>query len=664
MALREFLFALLLPLPPWVGFWIFRRKGRVGLSFGYFLGGILAVLALPWPKLTGQPIPSAQMGGALFGFTLFLQAHREGKQGVRRLAMGVGGASIFVAAFLQHMKLSLSSLPLFWATAVAQGLLWLLLSDLGYRITHGAFLQVRVPLVGTLALGIGALIHHVLPAAMRVEAPRLTWPAALVAGFLLGLVALEQLKWMRKKGTWVEGRGEALRGALSILDKDDRPEGPSLSVTMDTEQGMALVDEKGRIMETNGALSRLVGLPRHQLRGYMLEGLAQGDVLPVWEHLRQQLLQQGYALSHGTLASAEGSYLLAQFEAVAYDRGMALVWVARTEASGLCVRALGKRNVLSEGEGSSRILANALGSILPAVEQILAETKEPRTREAAERILLGAHRAGATHQAVRDEAELEAGATLEAMLPRLQKMVPAEFQVHCKTGPMVLRTAPEPLQKMVTHLVLNARQAMRRGILTVAVEPVQLGGRPWALLSMEMEGDMVPKAQDSVGFGWLQEAVRDGRGMLELSEDPEGRIWPTIFLPVARGQVIVDPAPLKDRMVWIVDQDALVRGALGNLVVDHGGEFEAFADLREMLHLSRLGVVPDLLVLERSPQLERFQRALRNFQREAIPTLVLGSGEALSLSPTGLGLRKVGFLEKPFPSQDFVQSLLALLEHD
>ena len=94
MSLADLTAALLLPLPPWLGFWIFRRRGRVGLSYGYFLGGILAVLAQPWAHLTGLPLPAAQLGAALFGFTLFLQAQREGVQGVRRLAVGVGGASL------------------------------------------------------------------------------------------------------------------------------------------------------------------------------------------------------------------------------------------------------------------------------------------------------------------------------------------------------------------------------------------------------------------------------------------------------------------------------------------------------------------------------------------------------------------------------------------
>jgi hypothetical protein len=69
-----------------------------------------------------------------------------------------------------------------------------------------------------------------------------------------------------------------------------------------------------------------------------------------------------------------------------------------------------------------------------------------------------------------------------------------------------------------------------------------------------------------------------------------------------------------------------------------------------------------LLVLERQPQLERFQTALRKLSRNPLPALILGSGQALPLDPAAFGIHQVGFLDKPFPSQDFIQSLLALLQ--
>ena len=105
-----------------------------------------------------------------------------------------------------------------------------------------------------------------------------------------------------------------------------------------------------------------------------------------------------------------------------------------------------------------------------------------------------------------------------------------------------------------------------------------------------------------------------------------------------------------------------MREALENLVIRKGGQAMAFPNLGALLRASKEHDPPDALVLERSPKLERFAKAMSGFQREPIPTLVMGNGQAQPVSPLRLGLLKLGFIEKPFPSQEFVQSLLALLK--
>jgi hypothetical protein len=652
---ENWMLALLLPLPPWLGFWIFRRKGRVGLSYGYFLGGILALLTLPWPHLVGKPFPSAHMGGALFGFTLFLQAHREGGQGLRRLGVGVGGASIFSLLLMLQLEIPLQSLLAFWATAIGEALLWLLLSDLLYALTRGRWLQARMPAVGGLTLTLGSLMLRPWPD----ELPRLPWPAAALAGVLLGLVALQQLLWLRANGTWVEGRGEALRTALSLLERGEKPEGPSLAYTLEATQGMVLVNEKGLVLEANGPLARAVGFPRHQLRGYRLNQLVQGEGQAVWEDLQTQLLQHGCGKAGGTLADAEGGWAPVTLEAVAFDRNMALVWISSPEPATLALRGSRGSAVLLESQGTSIRLANTLGTILPAAEHILATTQEPETRTAAERILVAAQKVRPS--TTDPDVELPALDAMDALIPWLQRMLPPHFKVGHQGPDLLLRTSPESLKKIATHLLLHARQAITRGTLTLTLTPRVLGGRTWALMGVEVDGPPGRAPRELLGSAWLQEAVRMGRGMLELNQDPEGGLWPSIYLPVVAGPTLIESDPLRGRTAWIVDQDPGVRDALASLVVAQGGRAEAFGELKDMLRASRDLPAPDLLVLERTSQLMRFHRALRGFQREPLPTLVLGNGEALPVNPGSLGLRRLGFLDKPFPSQEFIQSLLALL---
>jgi FixJ family two-component response regulator len=123
----------------------------------------------------------------------------------------------------------------------------------------------------------------------------------------------------------------------------------------------------------------------------------------------------------------------------------------------------------------------------------------------------------------------------------------------------------------------------------------------------------------------------------------------------------VSARPLEGRHIWVVDQDSLAREALMTLIHLRGGHVQAYEDLRHLLRESRGQRQPDVLVLERTPRLERFHRSLRAFQKEPIPTLVMGMGQPLPVNPSSLGLRRLGFIEKPFRIGTFLESVMALL---
>jgi hypothetical protein len=659
---RDLVFLLLLPLPPWVGFQLFKRKGRVGLSYGYFLGGIVCVLALPWAVLTGLPVPTAHLGGSLLGFTLFLQALREGAQGLRRLAVGLGGATVFILVLLTLLKLPLESVAVFWAVALVQGLLWLLLSDLAYLLTRGRWLQTRMPVAGASAMALVTLglrfIHTTQPHAHIL--------AAVVGGMLLGFVALEQLLWLRQKGTWVEGRGEGLRSALTLLDQGQPVATPSLSLVLEAKQPLFLINEKGRFLEVNGPFSVLVGMPRHTLRGYAVESLLQGDSRPVWDELKDQLVRQGFARTHATLVGKDGTFEDVELEAVGFDSNLALVWVSEAATGALAVRGEAGCAVLSGGmdAGSSQALVNALGTIIPTADQIIAEAGTEPVRELGRLVLRAAQRLRPL-ATLGDPATgiLDSLAAMEALKPYLQRTLPPEVEFRHRTALMPLPVSEEDLQRVATHLVMHGRQALRSGSVTLLMEKATIGGRAWALWRIEVAGELDSPPVEVMGLAWLLQSVRQARGMLECARDIHGGLWPKVYLPVDAPPAPALPRPLLDQTIWVMDRDPLVREALTVLIRQEGGSVESFGTLRELLKRSRDAAPPSLLVLERQPQLERFQSALRKLSRNPLPALVLGSGQALPLDPSAFGIHQVGFLDKPFPSQDFIQSLLALLQH-
>lgn len=657
MGFADLIAALLLPLPPWLGFWIFRRKGRVGLSYGYFLGGILSVLALPWAHFTGQPIPAAQLGGALFGFTLFLQAQREGVQGVRRLAVGVGGATGFLLLLLLRLQLPWQEVARFWAGALFESLLWLLFSDLAYRWAEGRQLELRMPLVGALALGGGALLQVFLPAG----APRLPWAAAILAGLLLGLVALQQLLWLREQGAWVEGRGHGLRMALALLEKTPTTAAPSLALGLDPRQAMCLLDGQGRILESNGLFSLQAGLPRHRLRGYDLDALFQGGDAPAWEGLRKQLLRYGCASLQATQVREDGTFRPVTLEASPFDRGMALLWIGDPTSGSLALRG-GTSALEPAGEDDARrSTVNALLALSVVAEQLRAGSGNLPPDSVLEHLEAATARLNPVEPAGNPGPGLEGRSALEGLLSRLRVLLPAGGSVRVEAADLPLLVDAERLQKIVTHLVMHALERTRTPHLLLALEPVDLGGRRFGLLRLENEGGQLRWPRELFGLAWLLQAIHEAGGLLELDMDPQSGLLPRIYLPSA--DTLKEPLfrPLEGRRIWVVDQDPLARTTLQSLARMAGATAETFTDLRHLLRDSRGRPLPDLLVLERTPRLERFQRALRGFQKEAIPTLVLGMGLPMPVSPGSLGLRRLGFLEKPFRAPSFLESAMSLL---
>lgn len=664
MTLAHLLFALLLPVPPYLGFWIYRLKGRVGLSYGYFLGGILGILALPWHLALpqAQAFPSGHMGGTLLGFSLFLQAYREGRHGLRRLLFGVGGATAFGLLFCIQLGLDPEPLGWFWAAALLESLVWLLLSDLGYRLTRGRWLEARVPLIGGLAFLLATLGLRLF----KPPLPLLHWQAAALAGVLLGLVALQQLRWLRANGIWVEGRGDGFRTALSVLERDAKVDAPALAYGIESPQPVLLLNEKGVVLEANGAFGRLVGMARHQLRGYALKDLMQGQSAGAWEDLLGQLNRSGRGSTTATLVKADGTFGDLEMQAAAFDRNMALAWVASTAEDPLALpQGHGAFSGDTHPDAQRRLaVVNALGAVLPLAERILTETREEGTRNLAALLLAGCQRLSPTLPLSSDEVAegLEARDFLEGLRAKLQRMLPTEVAVVLEAEALRVRLRPEALERIATHLLLHARQRLHAGVLTLQLTPVDLGGRGWGLMRVRAEGLGAKAPATLLGLGWLQQLLSEGRGMLELGQDPEGVLTPLAYLPLADRSLQGDAEPLQGRCFWLVDQDHLVRETLQGVLRKAGAAHcEGFADIRELLRASHGGRLPDLLVLERTPRLERFQNSIRKFQRQPIPTLVMGTGQALPVSPASLGLTRVGFIEKPFPSQEFLQSALAVL---
>ena len=502
-------------------------------------------------------------------------------------------------------------------------------------------------------MGAGALAQLLLPPG----APRLSWPSAILAGLLLGLVALQQLKWLREQGAWVEGRGQGLRMALALVEKAAPAELPGLALGLDPRQPMWLVDDQGRVLESNGPFSQLVGLPRYQLRGYPMDALFQGGDLPTWQAIRTQLLQFGSASVAATQVSQDGTFSEVVIEASAFDRGMGLVWIANTAAGALTLQA-GASPGSGGDEERRRLGANAMLALSTASERLLADAPPGPLRQAAERVGEATARLSPSSP---DREPVEGRSLLEALLPGLRKILPPDRSLELQAVALPLAVEPEALKRIATQLLLHARERTGQKDLVLTLEVADLGGHGFGLLHADTAGGTGGWTRELFGLGWLRQSVLEAGGLLELEQDVLAGVRPRVYLPAAIPARPLEGPLLSGRTLWIVDRDPLARGALADLVQRLGGQSGAFEDLPQLLRGSRELAQPDVLVLERTPKLERYHRALRAFQKEPIPTLVIGMGQPLPMDPQSLGLRRVGFLEKPFKSAAFAQSVMALL---
>jgi len=231
-----------------------------------------------------------------------------------------------------------------------------------------------------------------------------------------------------------------------------------------------------------------------------------------------------------------------------------------------------------------------------------------------------------------------------------------------RAEPMTLLLEEEPLRRAVTQLALHGRQGLQSGTITLALAPVDLGGRPWARLRLELDGPPGNWDGEFLGLSWLHKTVQECGGILEVGQDDRGFLAPRILLPCHAPDGEAGPGPLGGRRIWIVHRDPAISRDLCDAATEAGGSAVCFSELRTLLEAAQKSALPDLLVLERTRVLERYQSRLCHLGGRTIPALLLDDGRPLpqgERAPSRLVL-----LEKPFPGPNFIPCLLALLQQE
>jgi FixJ family two-component response regulator len=124
-------------------------------------------------------------------------------------------------------------------------------------------------------------------------------------------------------------------------------------------------------------------------------------------------------------------------------------------------------------------------------------------------------------------------------------------------------------------------------------------------------------------------------------------------------------ASSEDSIVFIVDDDPIVRGAIGSLLMSVGQQVQLFESAKDLLQ-SALPKVPSCLVLDiRLPGLSGLdlQAELANFGLPIPVIFITGHGD-IPMSVKAMKAGAVDFLTKPFRDQDLLDAVTGALDRD
>ncbi len=119
-------------------------------------------------------------------------------------------------------------------------------------------------------------------------------------------------------------------------------------------------------------------------------------------------------------------------------------------------------------------------------------------------------------------------------------------------------------------------------------------------------------------------------------------------------------------VVYIVDDDDLVRGALASLLRSIDLEVQAFGSAEQFLAAPK-GRRPACLVLDvrlRGRSGLALQKSLQEKEAAAIPIIFMTGHGDIAMTVEAMKAGAVDFLTKPFRDQDMIDAVLAALERD
>lgn len=270
--------------------------------------------------------------------------------------------------------------------------------------------------------------------------------------------------------------------SLHLLESVQRAEARYRSLFENAADGIALLDDEGRVVDGNQTLGQILGLPMEKLRGRAFASLFEGE--------RSGELDDFLAAARRGSASAEG-FVLQRPDGERRDLGLNAVSVRLDNAPRLLVHARDRSEAVrlqeelvrsqrlelvgSLASGIAHDINNLLGIILAQEDALrrAIDAPGPAVEEGLRRIyrsaMEGAHMSRRLLEYARGSEPQRAPVSLEVLLADAYELVrgalPASIDVHLDLDVegLILRLDEGQMKQVLLNLAVNARDAMPAG---------------------------------------------------------------------------------------------------------------------------------------------------------------------------------------------------------
>ena len=388
-------------------------------------------------------------------------------------------------------------------SVLAVGLIQVLITNVAIAIGGVASHDFNAALITLVALTLGTAT--MIPWGGRWQGVSLVF--ALGAGsWLLATLGAERMDWLRAGGSVLPVLAGTVYVAYAYTrarEDQSRGEGLSRTIIERAATGIAHVSARGRIVEANAALGRMLGVSRGALRGRRFEELLHPADRGRDNALLRELEQRRRSdyQSDRRLLRRDGGVIWARFNVSALPMGRKVERVIMLEdvtASKDSERAL--RTARAEAERASRAkgeflatmsheIRTPMNAILGSSELLADTAMDEQQAQYVDAIRTGGEQLLSLIDDILDFSKIEAGRVeLESAVVDLRQLVAkvqglfvsqarqkrVEFKVTIDDDlPPRLRADATRLQQILSNLVGNAIKFTEGGIVYVRVNKVE-----------------------------------------------------------------------------------------------------------------------------------------------------------------------------------------------